>query len=139
MPKGPQGQKRPADSVGAAVMIGRIATGEIEEVTSDNSRKGVAGGKARAKALSAERRKEIAVKAAQSKWKTGESPDMELNMSELSILQNKLFGDPSSAISDIKFYPGESTEFSSDDIASAIGAAIADVSAGNGEDIDLSF
>ena len=33
MPKGPNGQKRPADAIGLAVMIGRIATGEIEKKT----------------------------------------------------------------------------------------------------------
>jgi hypothetical protein len=27
MPRGPQGQKRPADVIGAAVMVARIATG----------------------------------------------------------------------------------------------------------------
>ncbi len=32
MPKGPRGEKRPADAIGRAVMIGRIATGEIEDV-----------------------------------------------------------------------------------------------------------
>ena len=31
MPKGPQGQKRPADVIGAAVMVARIATGEDGE------------------------------------------------------------------------------------------------------------
>jgi hypothetical protein len=31
MSKGPQGQRRPADVVGAAVMVARIATGEIED------------------------------------------------------------------------------------------------------------
>jgi hypothetical protein len=31
MPKGPQGQKRPADVIGNAVKVMRIATGEIEE------------------------------------------------------------------------------------------------------------
>ena len=31
MPRGPEGEKRPADVIGAAVMVGRIATGEIEE------------------------------------------------------------------------------------------------------------
>ena len=31
MPKGPKGEKRPADVVGAAVMVAEIATGEIEE------------------------------------------------------------------------------------------------------------
>ena len=30
MPKGPQGQKCPADAIGAAVMVGKIATGEVE-------------------------------------------------------------------------------------------------------------
>ena len=60
-------------------------------------------------------------------------------MSELSLLKKELFGDPSSAISDIKFYPGESNEFSPDDIAGAIRAAIRDIQEGNGEDIDLSF
>jgi len=31
MPRGLKGEKRPADVIGAAVMVGRIATGEIEE------------------------------------------------------------------------------------------------------------
>ena len=31
MPRGPEGEKRPADAVGAAVMVAKIATGEIEE------------------------------------------------------------------------------------------------------------
>jgi hypothetical protein len=30
MPKEPQGEKRPADVIGAAVMVGRIARDEIE-------------------------------------------------------------------------------------------------------------
>ena len=35
MPKGPQGQKRPADAVGLAVLVGRIATGEVEDTGTD--------------------------------------------------------------------------------------------------------
>ena len=31
MPKGPKGEKRPADVIGAAVTVAKIATGEIEE------------------------------------------------------------------------------------------------------------
>jgi hypothetical protein len=31
MPKGLDGQKRPGDLIGAAVMVGRIATGEVED------------------------------------------------------------------------------------------------------------
>ena len=32
MPRGPKGEKRPADVIGAAVMVAKIATGEIEEL-----------------------------------------------------------------------------------------------------------
>ena len=39
MPKGPQGQKRPADTVSAAVMAAKIATGEIEEKLKEPSGK----------------------------------------------------------------------------------------------------
>ena len=31
MPKGPKGEKRPADVIGAAVIVAKIATGEIED------------------------------------------------------------------------------------------------------------
>ena len=31
MPRGPKGEKRPADVIGAAVMGGRIATGEVDD------------------------------------------------------------------------------------------------------------
>jgi hypothetical protein len=74
MPKGPQGQKRPADANARAVMVARIATGEIEDkVTDDGKNKaaqelGRMGGKARAAGMSARKRKEIARKAAQSRW-----------------------------------------------------------------------
>lgn len=67
MPKGPNGQKRPADAVALAVMVGRIATGEIEdEMPSRNGR--AAGGVERAKVLSEARRKEIAKAAAEARW-----------------------------------------------------------------------
>lgn len=36
MPKGPNGKKRPADAVGLAVLIGRIATGEVEDFAPDD-------------------------------------------------------------------------------------------------------
>lgn len=31
MPRGPKGEKRPADVIGAAVMVAKIATGEVED------------------------------------------------------------------------------------------------------------
>jgi len=75
MPKGPKGQKRPADVIGAAVMIARIATGEEEEtakkVSNAAAELGSKGGRARAKNMSAERRSEIAKNAAAKRWKKG--------------------------------------------------------------------
>lgn len=72
MPKGPQGQKRPADVIGAAIKVAQIATGEIEEKADEAKaymqKGGIKGGPARAKALSAKKRKEIAQKAAETRW-----------------------------------------------------------------------
>ena len=31
MPKGPRGEKHPGDAIGRAVMVAKIATGEIED------------------------------------------------------------------------------------------------------------
>jgi hypothetical protein len=71
MPRGPKGEKRPADVIGNAVHVMRIATGEIEETPpkSGRTRSGRAGAKARANALSPEKRKAIARKAAAHRWK----------------------------------------------------------------------
>ncbi len=44
MPRGPEGEKRPADAIGAAGMVDRIATGEIED-TSSKAPKRAKGGK----------------------------------------------------------------------------------------------
>ena len=69
MPKGPNGEKRPADAVGCAVHVAKIATGELEEELPSNTRNGgLKGGKARAEALTPERRSEIAKKAAKTRW-----------------------------------------------------------------------
>lgn len=71
MPKGPRGQKRPADVIGCAVMVGKIATGELEEIADgkEYTRKGgLIGGKVRAEKLSPRKRKEIAQKAAKARW-----------------------------------------------------------------------
>lgn len=71
MPKGPRGEHRPADLVGCAVMVGRLATGEIAEDThapSGKVRSGLAGGKARAEKMSAEDRVLVAKKAANARW-----------------------------------------------------------------------
>ena len=72
MPKGPRGEKRPADAIGLAVMIGKIATGEIEDehgaTSSAAAQLGSLGGKKRAANMTPERRAEIAKAAAAKRW-----------------------------------------------------------------------
>jgi hypothetical protein len=72
MPRGPQGEKRPADVIGAAVKVMRIATGEEEDdadpVKSAAAELGSRGGRARAEKLSPAKRRAIARKAAKARW-----------------------------------------------------------------------
>ena len=79
MPKGPGGEKRPADVIGAAIKVAKvakvakIATGEEEDTKNEKlssaaAEMGSKGGKARAKKLTKEQRSEIAKKAAAKRW-----------------------------------------------------------------------
>ena len=74
MPRGPNGEKRPADVISNAVKVMRIATGEESETLHDPATQlhregGLKGGRARAASLSSEKRREIASKAAAARWK----------------------------------------------------------------------
>jgi hypothetical protein len=75
MPKGPKGQKRPADVISNAVHVMRIATGEIQEPLTEDGRSKAAielgrkGGLARAKSISKAKRVKIARKGAIAKWR----------------------------------------------------------------------
>lgn len=72
MPKGPQGQRRPADTNACAVMVARIATGETEDTrskTPGRRKSGQAGAQARAEKLNSEERRKIAKKAAAARWR----------------------------------------------------------------------
>lgn len=74
MPKGPKGEKRPADVIGNAVKIMKIATGEEEDEKTDDGKDKAAvsmgrrGGKARAERLEPKKRSAIAKKAAKARW-----------------------------------------------------------------------
>lgn len=74
MPTGPKGQKRPADVIGNAVKIARIATGEDDDAVADDGKDkaaqelGKKGGAARAASMTPERRAEIAKAAAAKRW-----------------------------------------------------------------------
>ena len=68
MPRGPNGEKRPADVVGCAVTVAKIATGEIEEDLPKNREGKVNGGKARTSGMTAEERSALAQTAARARW-----------------------------------------------------------------------
>jgi hypothetical protein len=77
MSRSPKGDHRPADPNAAAVLVGPIATGDATDTvpTLEPDGKNPAavalgrmGGKARATAMSARKRKEIAKKAAAKRW-----------------------------------------------------------------------
>lgn len=74
MPKGPRGEKRPANVIGGAVKIMRIATGEEADDREDApalspaAQLGKLGGAARARNLTAEQRQEIAKRGAAKRW-----------------------------------------------------------------------
>jgi hypothetical protein len=76
MPKGPKGQKRPADVIGNAIKVARIATGEeADDFPADDGKDkaaqslGKRGGEARARKLSAKTKKAIARRAAEARWR----------------------------------------------------------------------
>jgi hypothetical protein len=71
--------RRPRDPIQLAKLIGDIATGQVQDSVEDNRDPaavvrgrlgGKKGGQARARVLSEARRKEIAKKAAKTRWKT---------------------------------------------------------------------
>ena len=69
MARGPNGEKRPAEVIANAVLVGKIATGEVEELHVSATRNGgLKGAKTRAESLTSGRRREIAQKAAAARW-----------------------------------------------------------------------
>ena len=68
MPRGPNGERRPGGTIGAAIRVAKIATGEIEEETPAHRKANVNGGKARADRMTPEKPSGLARKAAQARW-----------------------------------------------------------------------
>jgi len=74
MPKAPDDKlPRPRDPLALAKLIGDIATGQVQDVNEDGKNANAAnlgrlGGAARARALTPEKRAEIAKKAAAKRW-----------------------------------------------------------------------
>jgi hypothetical protein len=84
MPRDPQGRKRPADVIGNAVHVVRLATGQIEQPTAKSAKNeaavslgrlgGLKGGKARASKMTPEQRSDSARKAVTTRWKNAKKP-----------------------------------------------------------------
>ena len=72
MPKGPQGQQRPADAIGNSVHVAKIKTGEIKKTMFKQPVKrnsGLAGAKAGVENATKAQHSEIAREAASARWK----------------------------------------------------------------------
>lgn len=132
MPKGPRGEKRPADVVGAAVKVAKIATGEIEDeryVAPGRKKSGLAGARARARTLSKERRSEIARKGAEARWRG--------NMAtQLETAKRRLFDKEALGADNVKFFPGSNRDSTPEQMAEQVNKAIAQIDAGDYELVD---
>lgn len=71
MPKGPKGERRPADPNKLAAQIVRIAVGEEKDKLAEPAKRraGQAGSRKRSMKLTPEQRSEIARAAAETRWK----------------------------------------------------------------------
>jgi hypothetical protein len=126
MPKGPRGEKRPADTIGCAVKVARIATGEIEDdgyATPGRKKSGVAGAAARKANLGAGRRSEIAKAAADARWQKRRSVMAESGMERL---QSVLFNEGRDLVN-IKFIPGSNRGLTPDQLGEAASVALKSV------------
>lgn len=88
MPKGPNGEKRPADAIGCAVMVGKIATGEESDdgyVSAGRRKSGLAGAKARVEATTKQERSRNARRAAEIRWKQEKEDDREGKTAQKAI------------------------------------------------------
>jgi len=122
MPKGPNGQKRPADVIGAANLVGRIATGEAEEdvaYVASKSERASAGGKARAAHLSEGERQTIAKAAAAARWNRRSK-----EMTEQSRLMRALFEHADREHVDVKFLRGPAGNLTTENICHEANSAI---------------
>jgi len=122
MPKGPQGQKRPADSIGCANLVAKIATGEEDDEILSKAKIGVAGGQARTKSLSSEERKEIAVKAAQGRWKKEDKVNMKVDN-----ISREMFSFEGPQVCNVKFFLGSDRSVTAEQLADQLDRANAQI------------
>ena len=131
MPKGPSGQKRPADALGLSVCAGEIVTGEAgEEVAYAVSKTGraSAGGNARAQHLSKDERSKIAKADAEARWN-----ERRVNMTNKERLMEALFDNPQREHVDIKFFLGGGVEITEEALCGEAVKMLDQMDAGEGD------
>jgi hypothetical protein len=124
MPKGPNGERRPGDVIGCAVTVGRIATGDVEEIPAIKSgrvKSGKAGAEARASKLSPERRTEVARKAADARWRGKGESEVEKRAMGQKLSERKGFSKP--ADNTVRMYPNNGLKQPIHDFDSTFSAA----------------
>jgi len=129
MPKGPRGEKRPADSVGCAVQVAKIATGEVEDtkyVAPGRKKSGEAGGRKRGDTLSKERRSQIAKQASNTRWRKERTMS-----SQIERAKHALFSSEGVATRNVKFFLGSSRDVTAEQLADQLNRADAQVRNGD--------
>ena len=133
MPKGPNGQKRPADVIGDVVTPGRVGTceasGEVRYVAS-NTETTSASGKARAQHLFRGERSKIAKAGAKAIWKE----ERRAEMTHEEQLMNALFGNPQRELVDIKFFLSQGIDVTREDVCREAVKMLEQMDAGEGAD-----
>lgn len=138
MPRGPNGEKRPADTIGAAVKVARIATGEVKDDVrslSGRVRSGKAGGNARASSLGAEERTAVAKKAATARWKEG-GLKMNVYQTEQQKLAARFQAMKENGLKDLKFFFGKVSEATTDEFCEEVNRLYRLVEEGKYTDVD---
>jgi len=127
MARGPRGEQRPADAIGRAVMVAKIATGEITESLSPaRVERARMGGQARMAALSDNQRSEIAKRAAGARWNLKEA---NMQNSECAILAAAYEAKREAGLIDVKFFLHGTDKVLSEEVCAEVNrldAAIAD-------------
>lgn len=131
MPRGPNGERRPADTIGCAVEIARIATGEQENTMYASPKRrnsGLAGAKARNEKMGAEQRQEIARCAADARWRK--------DMPNDHVMLGRIY-EGEVKIVNLKLFPGTDRDTSPEKVLYQVDRVISEIENDALEVIDL--
>ncbi|MGN6364433.1 hypothetical protein [Asticcacaulis taihuensis] len=136
MPKWPNGQHRPADAIGCAIMVGKIATGEMldDPKKADRSMSARSGGTARASPLTAEKRSEIAINATLARWQPKEASMQNLECAKLAATYE---AKKAAGLVDVKFFLRNTDEVLGEEICAEVNRL--DEAIANGDFVPLVF